>query len=144
MGIAQYDPAALCRPAWNAGQKVGVKKPLKQPQIWEIRFSLDVEGRMRDRALFDLAIDTKLRGCDLVKIRLEPWSAAKKFGNALWSFSKKLDVQFNLKSHQTSGRAYLRGLNEEVALLMTSLFPVGLITPIILALANMPGWSMNG
>lgn len=70
MGIAQYDPAALCRPAWNAGQKVGVKKPLKQRQIWEIRFFLDREERMRDRALFDLAIDSKLRGCDLVKIKI--------------------------------------------------------------------------
>ena len=70
MGIAQYDPAALCRPAWNAGQKVGVKKPLKQRQIWEIRFFLNREGRMRDRALFDLAIDSKLRGCDLVKMKI--------------------------------------------------------------------------
>lgn len=70
MGIAQYDPAALARPAWNAGRKVGVKKPLKQRQIWAIRFFLDREGRMRDRALFDLAIDSKLRGCDLVKIKI--------------------------------------------------------------------------
>jgi integrase len=70
MGIAQYDPAALGRSAWNAGRKVGVKKPLKQRQIWAIRFFLDREGRMRDRALFDLAIDSKLRGCDLVRIRI--------------------------------------------------------------------------
>ncbi|MDH4985044.1 tyrosine-type recombinase/integrase [Aminobacter anthyllidis] len=70
MGIAQHDPAALGRPAWNAGRKVGVKKPLKQRQIWAIRFYLDREGRMRDRALFDLAIDSKLRGCDLVKIKI--------------------------------------------------------------------------
>ena len=70
MGIAQYDPAALGRPAWNAGRKVGVKKPLKQRQIWAIRFFLDREGRMRDQALFDLAIDSKLRGCDLVKIKI--------------------------------------------------------------------------
>ncbi|MGR4846244.1 hypothetical protein ACIPSK_27185 [Rhizobium sp. LARHSG275] len=47
----------------------GVKKPLKQRQIWAIRFFLDREGRIRDRALFDLAIDIKLRGCDLVKIK---------------------------------------------------------------------------
>ena len=39
-------------------------------EIWSIRFFLDREGRMRDRALFDLAIDSKLRGCDLVKIRI--------------------------------------------------------------------------
>ncbi|MEJ5020944.1 tyrosine-type recombinase/integrase [Ochrobactrum vermis] len=71
MGIAQYDPAALGRPAWNADRKVGVKKPLKQRQIWAIRFFLDREGRMRGRALFDLAIDSKLRGCDLIKIKIE-------------------------------------------------------------------------
>jgi hypothetical protein len=68
MGIAQYNPAALGRPAWSSGRKVGVKKPLKQRQIWAIRFFPDGEGRMRDRALFDLAIDSKLRGCDLVKL----------------------------------------------------------------------------
>ncbi|SFJ28481.1 hypothetical protein SAMN04515648_3422 [Phyllobacterium sp. CL33Tsu] len=38
MGIAQYDPNTLGPPAWNPGQKVGVKKPLKQRQIWAIRF----------------------------------------------------------------------------------------------------------
>ncbi|MBB1249280.1 tyrosine-type recombinase/integrase [Rhizobium sp. G21] len=70
MGISQYDPAALGRPAWNAGKQVGVKKPLKQRQIWAVRFFLDREGRIRDRALFDLAIDSKLRGCDLVKLKI--------------------------------------------------------------------------
>ncbi|WP_377299536.1 tyrosine-type recombinase/integrase [Rhizobium sp. SGZ-381] len=70
MGISQYDPAALGRPAWNAGKQVGVKKPLKQRQVWAVRFFLDREGRMRDRALFDLAIDSKLRGCDLVKLKI--------------------------------------------------------------------------
>lgn len=70
MGISQYDPAAMGRPAWNEGKLVGVKKPLKQRQIWAVRFFLDREGRMRDRALFDLAIDSKLRGCDLVKLKI--------------------------------------------------------------------------
>lgn len=44
MGIAQYDPAALGRPAWNAGRKVGVTKPLKQRQIGAIRFFLVERG----------------------------------------------------------------------------------------------------
>lgn len=70
MGNARYDPGSLGRPAWNAGQKVGVKKPLKQRQVWAIRFFLDREERMRDRALFDLVVDSKLRGCDLVKIKI--------------------------------------------------------------------------
>jgi site-specific recombinase XerC len=70
MGHSQYDPAMDNRAAWNAGQKVGAKRALKPRQIWAIRFFLDREGRMRDRALFDLAIDSKLRGCDLVKIKI--------------------------------------------------------------------------
>jgi integrase len=70
VGISQYDPAAAGRPAWNAGRQVGAKRALKVRQIWSIRFFLDREGRMRDRALFDLAIDSKLRGCDLVKIKI--------------------------------------------------------------------------
>ena len=70
MGHSQYDPAMQCQPAWNAGKTVGTKRPLTQKQIWAVRFFLDREGRLRDRALFDLAIDSKLRGCDLVKIKI--------------------------------------------------------------------------
>lgn len=70
MGFSRYDPAAKGRAAWNAGKTVGTKRPLTQKQIWAIRFFLDREGRLRDRALFDLAIDSKLRGCDLVKIKI--------------------------------------------------------------------------
>jgi integrase len=70
MGHSQYDPAAQHRPAWNAGKTVGTKRPLTQKQIWAVRFFLDREGRLRDRALFDLAIDSKLRGCDLVRIKI--------------------------------------------------------------------------
>ena len=70
MGISQYDPGARGKPAWNAGRQVGAKRALKVRQIWAIRFFLDREGRMRGRALLDLAIDSKLRGCDLVKIKI--------------------------------------------------------------------------
>ena len=70
MGLSEFDPAARERVSWNAGRKVGAKRALKPRQIWAIRFFLDQHGRVRDRALFDLAIDSKLRGCDLVKIRI--------------------------------------------------------------------------
>ncbi|WMT92409.1 tyrosine-type recombinase/integrase [Pelagibacterium sp. H642] len=69
MGYSQYDAATRGRAVWNAGKTVGTKRPLTQKQIWAIRFFLDRQGRVRDRTLFDLAIDSKLRGCDLVKIR---------------------------------------------------------------------------
>ncbi len=70
MGYSQFDPIAQGRAAWNSGRKVGAKRALKPRQIWAIRFFLDREGRLRDRELFDLAIDSKLRGCDLVKIKI--------------------------------------------------------------------------
>ncbi|MDQ0329154.1 hypothetical protein QFZ88_001481 [Mesorhizobium sp. YL-MeA3-2017] len=69
-GISQYGPVAKGRPAWNVGKQVGAKRVLKVKQIWLIRFFLDREGRMRDRALFDFAIDSKLRGCDLIKMKI--------------------------------------------------------------------------
>jgi integrase len=70
VGHSQFDDASRERAAWNAGKKVGTERPFTQKQIWAIRFFLDRERRVRDRALFDLAIDSKLRGCDLVKIRI--------------------------------------------------------------------------
>ena len=70
MGISELDPAARKRASWNFGVKVGPKRPVTQKQIWEIRFFLDREQRLRDRALFDLAIDSKLRGCDLVQLQI--------------------------------------------------------------------------
>lgn len=70
MGHSTFDPATNGRKAWNAGRVVGAKRALKPPQVWAIRFWLDHEGRLRDRALFDLAIDSKLRGCDVVKVKI--------------------------------------------------------------------------
>ena len=70
MGHSSFDPAIDARRAWNAGRTVGAKRALKPPQVWAIRFWLDPEGRLRDRALFDLAIDSKLRGCDVVKVKI--------------------------------------------------------------------------
>jgi integrase len=55
---------------WNKGKLVGQKPPLKLPQIWAIRIHLQIEARHRDLALFNLAIDSKLRGCDLLKLRV--------------------------------------------------------------------------
>lgn len=69
MGHSSFDPIED-RPAWNSGRKLGAKRPLRPKEIWAIRFMLDQDHRLRDRALFDLAIDSKLRGCDLVRVRI--------------------------------------------------------------------------
>ena len=53
---------------WNKGKLIGQKPPLKLQEIWAIRIRLQILGRTRDLAFFNLAIDSKLRGCDLVRI----------------------------------------------------------------------------
>ena len=70
MGKSEYDPVEADRRAWNSRRKVGAKRALKPRQVWAIRFFLDQYRRTRDRALFDLAIDSKLRGCDVVKVKI--------------------------------------------------------------------------
>ena len=55
---------------WNKGKLVGRKTPLKLKEIWAIRVRLQLAGRRRELALFNLAIDSKLRACDLVKLRV--------------------------------------------------------------------------
>ncbi len=55
---------------WNKGKFVGQKSPLKRKEIWAIRIRLQIANRVRDLALFDLAIDSKLRACDLVRLRV--------------------------------------------------------------------------
>ena len=70
MGMSEFDPLASHRRAWNAGRIVGAKRALKPRQVWAIRFFLDQHRRLRDRALFDLAVDSKLRGCDVVRMKI--------------------------------------------------------------------------
>ena len=54
---------------WNKGRSIGPKPPLEPKQVWAIRLHLQREERLRDLAMFDLAVDSKLRGCDLVRLR---------------------------------------------------------------------------
>jgi integrase len=56
---------------WNKGKLIGAKPPLRTKHVWSIRTKLKVDGRTRDLALFNLAIDSKLRGCDVVSLKVE-------------------------------------------------------------------------
>lgn len=56
--------------AWNRGHIIGQKPPLKPREVWSIRTRLQISGAIRDLALFNLAIDSKLRGCDLVALHV--------------------------------------------------------------------------
>jgi hypothetical protein len=59
------------RGPWNKGKLIGPKPPLQPKHVWAIRTRLQLAGRTRDLALFNLAIDSKLRGCDVVGLKVE-------------------------------------------------------------------------
>jgi integrase len=91
MGIQTYAP-------WNKGKLVGQKLPLKQREIWSIRVRLQLANRTRDLALFNLAIDSKLRGCDLVSLRVRDLGdCSRMLGRAVVMQKKtKRPVQFEI------------------------------------------------
>ena len=67
MGTENASPAKV---PWNKGKIVGQKAPLKLKDIWAIRIRLQLGNRTRELALFDLGLDSKLRACDLVRLRV--------------------------------------------------------------------------
>src|SRR5213082_3079863 len=68
-------PTTPKRVPWNKGKLTGAKPPLRLKHVWAIRTKLQIEGRTRDLAMFNRAIDSKLRGCDVVAIRVEDVAA---------------------------------------------------------------------
>ena len=63
-------PVAVQKAPWNKGKLVGQEPPLRLKEIWAIRIRLQLAKRIRKIALFNLALDSKLRGCDLVSLRV--------------------------------------------------------------------------
>jgi integrase len=69
------NPAPHRRVPWNKGKLTGAKPPLRPKHVRSIRTKLQIEDRSRDHAMFNLAIDSKRRGCDVVAIRVEDVAA---------------------------------------------------------------------
>lgn len=69
--IPSTTAAASKQVPWNKGKIVGAKPPLRPKHVWSIRTKLQVEGRTRDLAMFNVAIDSKLRGCDVVALKVD-------------------------------------------------------------------------
>ncbi len=86
-----------CAP-WNKGGLIGQKRPLKPKDVWTIRVRLQLEGRRRDLAMFNLAIDSKLRGCDLVRLTIDDVFAGGRVRDRATVIQKKTSrpVQFEI------------------------------------------------
>lgn len=101
MNLSDQSSTAAVRPhrrPWNKGRLIGAKPPLKPKQVWTVRFHLRREQRWRDLALFDLAIDSKLLGCDVVQLRVCDVSACGQVYNRALIVQQKTDrpVQFEV------------------------------------------------
>ena len=91
-------PTSRSRRPWNKGLLIGQKKPLEPKHVWSIRVRLEIAGSRRDLAIFNLAIDSKLRACDLVKLRLDDICSGFKVRHRATIVQKKTGrpVQFEI------------------------------------------------
>jgi integrase len=92
--IVEYRP----REPWNKGKLVGQKLPLKLKDIWAIRIRLQLKNNHRDLTLFNLAIDSKLRTCDLTKLKVSDVAQSGRVGNRAMIMQQKTKtpVQFEI------------------------------------------------
>lgn len=105
------------RDAWNKGRLLGQKPPLKPKDIWAIRIHLQNAHAVRDLALFNLAIDSKLRGCDLVNLRVHDVTHGAQMLSRTMVIQRKTQrpVQFELTEPTRTAvaawieKAHLRG-----------------------------------
>lgn len=83
---------------WNKGKRIGQKPPLESKEIWAIRIRLELAHRTRELALFNLAIDSKLRGCDLVALRVRDIAQGSRIAPRAVVMQKKTHrpVQFEI------------------------------------------------
>ena len=89
---------ASSRVAWNKGRLVGQKRPLRPKEVWAIRVRLQIRHNKRDLAMFNLAIDSKLRGCDLVSLRVDDIAVGGHVRDGRQSSSARPALRFSSKS----------------------------------------------
>lgn len=91
-------PASTTRAPWNKGKLTGQKAPLRLNEIYAIRVRLQLAHRIRDLALFNLAIDSKLRACDLLKLRVQDVSHGAQMASraVVMQQKTKRPVQFEI------------------------------------------------
>lgn len=94
---------------WNKGKLIGQKAPLKLKDIWAIRIGLQLGHKIRDLALFNLAIDSKLRACDLVKCGCRTSPTVDRSRLAPWSCSRRPAGQSSSRSPNWHGKPYRHG-----------------------------------
>jgi hypothetical protein len=88
---------------WNKGKLLGQKPPLKLKEIQAVRIRLQLDHRARELALFNLAIDSKLRGCDLVGVRVHDVVQGRGVVSRAMSCRRRPSARYSLRSRSKRG-----------------------------------------
>lgn len=111
------------RPAWNKGRIVGQKRPLKPKHVWAVRVRLELAENHRDLALFNLAIDSKLRGCDLVKLKVADVFAAGQVKERASIVQSKTQKPVRFEITEGTRKSLLRWMEEPLMIGSEYLWP---------------------
>jgi site-specific recombinase XerC len=111
------------RPAWNKGRIVGQKRPLMLKHVWAIRVRLEIAENLRDLALFNLAIDSKLRGCDLVKLKVADVYAAGQIKERAAIVQSKTQKPVRFEITEGTRKSLLRWMEEPLMIGSEYLWP---------------------
>lgn len=112
-----------CRPAWNKGRIVGQKRPLMPKHVWAIRVRLEIAEKHRDLALFNLAIDSKLRGCDLVKLKVADVYAAGQVRERASIIQSKTQKPVRFEITEGTRKTLMRWMDEQLMIGSEFLWP---------------------
>lgn len=111
------------RPAWNKGRIVGQKRPLLPKHVWAIRVRLEIAENHWDLALFNLAIDSKLRGCDLVKLKVTDVFAAGQVKERVSIIQSKTRKPVRFEITEGTRKSLLRWMEEPLMIGAEFLWP---------------------
>ena len=123
MYIQNLPAIRACRPAWNKGRIVGQKSPLLPKHVWAIRVRLEIGENYRDLALFNLAIDSKLRGCDLVKLMVADVFAAGQVKERTSVIQSKTQKPVRFEITEGTRKSLLRWMDEPLMVGSEFLWP---------------------
>jgi integrase len=115
-GVSNAAENVQKRVPWNKGKIVGAKPPLRPKHVWSIRTKLQLEGRIRDLALFNIAIDSKLRGCDVVGLKVDDVASSGYAADRASVRQKKTGRPVKFELTESTGQAiddYLRSTGKK-------------------------------
>jgi len=131
---------------WNKGIIMGQKPPLKRSEVWAIRIRLQIAEQVRDLAMFNMAIDSKLRACDLVRLRVRDVAHGPQISSRAIVMQRKTrhPVQFEITAQTRAAvdKLIVENRLEAQDYLFSSLLPTVQANPRLAISLPTPSWSL--